>query len=511
MNKRLLNGMGIVLIAVAVSSCGPKAGMDIDQTVSNARQMALDGKVDQALARLESFYKSRHYKASQPTILTAQLQIEVDADRMAAAQQRFMNVAVKFPEVAAQTTGIIENALLSKAKYQELMDWCVSLAACKLGDEKLTATAHKHVIALSSLGRTGELAQTIGTYLPLLSESAALGLVSGYFTTSVKDQNWALAESLLSVMDKMVQESPSKRIAIIGFSIHLLLAKDGWKAADTYFRGVMNELPDSVAANNLRVVGEAAVAANQLAAAEALYEFGLVDDSSRSLLREAASEGWVNVASRRGDAPEVIRRLTVLEAKKIPMDVLINLISMNYAELLNRGPRESFDALNQFCEMLRSGTQMKMNLRQLDGILLDISYFREDYDGSLKIVERGLIMDDPSQKAMMINKINAHIAIKKGDYRGAIAYFRKFMEVISKDNSYIVHPIDQVRVSPAMILGLNARRIGDLWIKAGNAEEAARAYQEARQYYADALKEFPEPDSGENKKILREMKEIPQS
>lgn len=510
MNKCLLNGIGIVLVAMVVSSCGPKAGVDIDHTVSNARQMALDGNVDQALALLEPFYKSSRYKFARPAILAAQLQIEVAADRMAAAQQRFLKVAVKSPEVAAQVTGVIENALLSRSQYQELMDWCITLCAYKLGDVTLTATAQKHVMALSSLGRTGELAQTIGTYLPLLSEPAALSLFSGYFTTSVKDQNWALSESLLAVIDKMVKESPGKRAATVGFSIQLLLAKDGWKAADTYFRGVMNELPDSGAAHNLRVVGDAAVATNQLAAAEALYEFGLVDDSSRPRLREAASVGWVNVANRRGDTMEMIRRLKVLETKKIPVDGLISLISMNYSGLISRGTRESFDVLNQFCETLRGGTQVEMNLRQLDGFLLDISYFREDYDGSLKIVERGLIMTDPLQKAMMINKINAHIALKKSDYRGAIAYFRKFMDVIAKENSYTVDPIDQIRVSPAMILGLNARRIGDLWIKEGSAEEATKAYQEARQYYADALKEFPESASSENKKILREMKEIPQ-
>ena len=60
-----------------------------------------------------------------------------------------------------------------------------------------------------------------------------------------------------------------------------------------------------------------------------------------------------------------------------------------------------------------------------------------------------------------------------------------------------------------MILGLNARRIGDLWGKAGNSGEAAKAYAEARQHYANALKKFPDSTTGEYKKIKRELNEIP--
>lgn len=510
MNKRLLSGIGVVLMAVAVSSCGPKAGLDIGQIMSDARQMESEGNVDQALSRVESFYNSRHYKASQPVLLTCLLQLEVNAERMDAARKRFMAVAMKSPEIAAQASGIIESALLAKGKYQDVMDWCVSLCAYPLGDAALTGTAHKHITALSSLGRSGEVAQVIGSYLPLLSESAAISLINGYFGAAVKERHWDRAESLLNTMDKMLKASDAKHIAIVSCTVNLLLAKEGCMAADSYFRGVLKGLPDSGAARNLRVICDAEVAVNNLPAADALYEFGLVDDLTRPQLRETAATGWLNVEGKRGRPVEMIRRLTVLQSKKIPGDMLVNLMSQNYSSLIGSGSRETFDALNQFCESLRGDSRDKLHQRQLDGILLDISYFREDYEGSLKIIGRGLILDDPKKKAMMINKVNAHIAIKKGDYKEAITCFRAFMDIIGKDNSYTIDPIDQVRVSPAMILGLNARRIGDLWGKAGNPEEASKAYAEARQHYADALKEFPDVNSGENKKIAREIKAIPQ-
>jgi len=499
-----------MLVVVAVSSCSPKAGVDVEKVVSEVQQMVVDGKVDQAIAKLESFYNSSGYTASRPLCLNTLIQIEVNAGRLDAAQKRFLKEAKKSPEVAAQAYGIIENALLSKGKFEELMSWCVSLSSCNLGDAALSETAKKHIMVLSSLGRTGELVQVIGIYMPSLSEPAAIDLVSGYFSAAVMDRQWERAESMLSLLDKTVKDSPGKQTAKVGLSVNLLLAKEGLKAADSYFRGMMKGLPDSGAARILGVVGEAEFAANDLAAADALYEFGLVDDTTRPLLREAAAVGWMHVQEKRGNATELIRRLTVLQTKKIQKEVIVSLITRNYAALVGAGTAESFNSLNQFCESLRGGEKTGNYQRELDGILLDLSYFREDYESSLKIIERGLILDDPVKKAMMINKVNAHIALKNKDYRGAIGYFRKFMEGVSKDHSYIIDPIDQVRISPDMILGLNARRIGDLWNKAGSAEEAAKAYAEARKHYADALKEFADTASDENKKIVREMNAIPQ-
>ena len=510
MSKRLLHGVGLILVAVAVTSCGPKAGLDVNQTVADANQMASSGNVDQALSQLESFYNSRYYRDSQPDFLKALIQIDLMADRLEPARKRFITAAGKSPAVAAQAAGLIESAMFSKGQFQELMTWCEGLGAYALGDAAFTGTANHHVMALTALGRTGELARVLGLYTPRLSESAAIGLVNGYFFTALKDRQWERAESLLTLLDTTVKDSPEKLTVKIGFSLRLLLAKEGWQAADSYFRKMSGTLPDNEAARNLRVVGDAEVAANAYGAADALYEANLVDDMARPLLREAAAIGWVNVQSKRQSPAELVRRLTVLQGKKIPVEVLVNLISMNYAALIPGGTPETFNALNQFCESLQAVTKGESLLRQMDGILLDISYFRQDYEGSLRIIERGLILEDPEKKALMITKVNAHIALKKGDYRGAIAHFRKFMEIIAKENADTIDPIEQVRVTPDMILGLNARRIGDLWGKAGSSGEAAKAYAEAREHYANALKKFPDPASGEHKKVLREMNEIPQ-
>jgi predicted negative regulator of RcsB-dependent stress response len=60
-----------------------------------------------------------------------------------------------------------------------------------------------------------------------------------------------------------------------------------------------------------------------------------------------------------------------------------------------------------------------------------------------------------------------------------------------------------------MILGLNAKRIGDILTGAGDKAEAAKAYAEAREYYQKALKEFPDVTTRENQKIQKQIAGIP--
>jgi hypothetical protein len=99
--------------------------------------------------------------------------------------------------------------------------------------------------------------------------------------------------------------------------------------------------------------------------------------------------------------------------------------------------------------------------------------------------------------------------MKKGNPREAIRYLREFMGYVAQTEQEEFDPINHVRVSREMILGLNAKRIGDLLVSAGEAGEAGKAFTEARDYYSKALTKYPDENSLENRKIRREMAAIP--
>jgi hypothetical protein len=84
------------------------------------------------------------------------------------------------------------------------------------------------------------------------------------------------------------------------------------------------------------------------------------------------------------------------------------------------------------------------------------------------------------------------------------------MMMIEKESvSREFDPLERIWVTREMILGLNAKRIGDILKKTGRQEQSALAYKEARAYFEKAIKDFPDETSREHQKILRSLTEIP--
>ena len=65
--------------------------------------------------------------------------------------------------------------------------------------------------------------------------------------------------------------------------------------------------------------------------------------------------------------------------------------------------------------------------------------------------------------------------------------FRKFMQLVVKEDDLGQDPTTGVRYTPEMTLGFNAKRIGDIYADAGRAAEATNAYVEAEGFYLQAL------------------------
>jgi hypothetical protein len=82
--------------------------------------------------------------------------------------------------------------------------------------------------------------------------------------------------------------------------------------------------------------------------------------------------------------------------------------------------------------------------------------------------------------------VRAHQALKDGRTDDAVAGFREFMAGIEKHSDDQIDPVSQMRYTKQMILGFNARRIGDILAKAGRAKEAADEYRLAGAWFKKA-------------------------
>jgi tetratricopeptide (TPR) repeat protein len=153
---------------------------------------------------------------------------------------------------------------------------------------------------------------------------------------------------------------------------------------------------------------------------------------------------------------------------------------------------------------LTEADQIRIKILMFDG-----AFLMDDYDAVLTALLEGVPERDEDWHEMAINKVSAHKALKEGNIDEAIKRFREFMEVTDRTwKDAQVDPSTRIRHSREMIMGFNARRIGNILKEAGRAEEAGKAYREAVDYYEAAL-EQAEPDSPEHRKIVSDLGEIP--
>ena len=86
---------------------------------------------------------------------------------------------------------------------------------------------------------------------------------------------------------------------------------------------------------------------------------------------------------------------------------------------------------------------------------------------------------------MMTHKLTAHRAQAKGDWAAAAAAFEAFLSMLPDEDQ--IDPTTDITYSRAALCANNHRRIGDLWLKAGDRDKARAAYDAARAEYAQAI------------------------
>jgi hypothetical protein len=140
--------------------------------------------------------------------------------------------------------------------------------------------------------------------------------------------------------------------------------------------------------------------------------------------------------------------------------------------------------------------------------MLDVSFCAGDFQAAARVVDAGVPGHDRKWHDMMGAKVHAHLALQQGNPREAVAQFRRFMECIAGEARDQFDPVTGSRVTRDMILGLNARRIGDILKAANDPAGARKAYAEARAYYEQAKAGLAE-GSEEHRQIESDLAKLP--
>ena len=255
-----------------------------------------------------------------------------------------------------------------------------------------------------------------------------------------------------------------------------------------------------------RVIGRC-VGQQQLDLADKLCDYMLKGRKDKAGAWHQSAMQWIEVAKARKDMAAVPVRLEALRGLALPPDILLSIYRNEFYTVMGDGKKADVTAMVAFGDKLEPLLPKDDDKGQVNTMALDGSFITEDYARSLKILEAGIAGRDKNWHDMALVKARAHLALKEGKPKEAVECFRKFMASVATWEKPEQDPITGILYSKEMCLGRNAKRIGDIWIGAGDAKAAADAYAEAKQYYDKALADV-KADSKEAEVIRTETAEI---
>ncbi len=301
-------------------------------------------------------------------------------------------------------------------------------------------------------------------------------------------------KSLPDVLDKLLASFGSGRLAgeasmkqtLASYTFLGKALANDWDAAQALLPALLKDLPERPLQMTLSLYFTRARRENAVAALEASSDavYRAPECKDYKAIRGMAAREWV-YAGFAADHNTLPQRVAFLRESGLPASQIFSNINRHFYDVMEEknvlaGLLDEMEALSPLVD--DEGTK-----NGLVSLMLDASFLVEDYERALALLEKGVPDKDEEWHAMAKAKVGAHIAQKKGDIDGAVARYREFMKYMAAKKENTPDPTTNVTHTPEMIQGLNARRIGDIYKEAGRADDAAKAYAEAKSFYEAAL------------------------
>lgn len=514
--------MGLALVAFMAAGCGKSKSVSgtpaeetmapSDRIVSEAMAKADAGETDAAVAILEKGLTEVTDASEKSRIFGTELSLLLSQNRLPDAQARYLKALASPAEaaLARQTLGMLEDNMAQQPEGHTLvLAWCDQLEKAGLPEDMRTPVMQNRLSALLALGQFEPAMMLLETRAWTLPDEVTSGMVGRFLQTAISGGRYDDAEKAIALLETKGEKRAGMAAMAAGGRIEISLAKSDFAAAGDLLFAKASVFDDNGSANILDRIARAATGGGKPEASDAIMEKALTAMADRPGTRARAARWWIVRARDAGSLEMALDRLEKLNAMGLPPAVLASGVNtVSQLVLAPETPAPAVARMMAFVTALKPQLKEESDLAMAAGIQLDAGFRLEDYAALVKVLEQGVPGHDKGWHDTMINKVLAHLDLKEGRTDEAVKRFRTFMASIeAQDDQGHRDPVTDERVTKDMILGYNARRIGDIYAKANRADDAAKAYAEAKADYEKALKGFAETDP-ENKTVKRILAEI---
>ncbi len=427
--------------------------------------------------------KYAKYKADLATVIVRFL---LFTEQVPKAKEFFLETIRTTPELARPGFEILYSYYINSGDTENAIAWAKELLEQPLQDDQRQMAVGWLLTGLLVGDKEDEFFAELAR-LDTLDPSVACGVAEELCRTTYHRDRFDLLLREIDVFTKAPYGAePSLRQTILSYGLLAKAGKGDWAGVKADFPEVLSSLEARPLRDTLNFLFARARQQKAVEAQNDLADAVLHSDACKdnTVVRNIAAREWVAVGVDQ-DKTSLPARAAALRALGIPAQTILSAISRHFYDVLDE--KDTLKALIAEMDALRPLLDEDARRNTLDSLMLDAAFVTEDFERVLAIIDAGVPDRDEAWHTMTRTKVLAHIALQKGEIDEAIKQFRAFMDIIANTTEVTPDPTSGVVYTPEAILGINAKRIGDIYKKAGRADEAKAAYAEAKGHYEKAL------------------------
>ncbi len=466
-----------------------------------------DGDTDGAIALAEEGLNDADLHEARQTIFGTLVRILVGNERLDSAKERMLEAFQNDSELAMGGFGVVYSALQEQGDLTNAAAWTEQVLAIDILDAAArNQMRERNVMSYIGLDDTAKVVALAQQLVQDAPSGGALDILSRSFDMMFNQDKLEIMEAVLAKIGQVVTSDQGTQNLIMSSRIRLHAYRKEWQRVTGAMPLAIVKLPDNQLHRLLRQVFMQAIKDKEYESIETICTSVIATHDGKEQSFVLAGRQWIEVGMR--VEPTVLPdRIANLQDAGYPVRNLASILMRYFYEMIDM--TETIDAMKTLASrfsLLVDNENMRNSLKTM---ALDASFVAEDYDTALETLTQGIAGHDASWHAMAISKVRAHKALKEGKSRDAVKYFREFMGTLAaaKELEPTIDPVTGVEHSREMIMGRNAKRIGDILKEIPDADAAKEAYNEARSYYQKALASERDPEAV--KIINQDLAEVP--
>jgi len=460
----------------------------VDTTFDQIAQLQAEQKFTEAERLITNSLANRNFLNFRERLMLLKTEHFLQQGGSAAAEEFILGVLPREPANIREALNALFAHYTGAKEFDKIIALSGRILSAKftLPEEMTDRILSQQLAAAIELDDAALQKAAVDSIIATVKESPrAIAIIEPQMTALIRKKNYPAAMELATHLQNAgAGDDNYKNLAVI-ISMQCVVDAQNWSQLKPVFTNCLQQLPDGELAKLMRYVFVNLSKAKMNDLLKECAQAGIAGAVGKPKSTDYAAGKWVEVCFAE-DKQSLPGNISALLKTSVSPNQSGSIFDRFFYDVA--ADKDSVKALCKIGPELIAQCTDDNIANSLKVKILDGAFIIEDYDLAVAMLEQGIPGKDKAWHDMSLPKVKAHRAQSQQKPRDAVKYYREFMECwTNSDKEEEFDPTSGIAYSKEWILARNASRIAEILQSIPDEAEAAKARDEARNYFKTAI------------------------